>query len=323
MNTRPDRCRPKTRPDRSRPKRAREAPERSDRVARKQIYVEILIRSSKDRIFELSQNTELHPRWDLRFSSITPIEQASTPAGDDDSSNAGVDDVSSNGGSGNPGNNGTGGLLRFRYAFRLPFHTISGTGTSIGNNQRADGQATSVLKFTTDDWLSPIGPGAGYWRYIPTADGVRFLTGYNYEPGMGRIGKLLDSRVIRPALGWATALSFDRLRLWAESGIDPAKARSAWLVDATSRAALLASGIGLISTALRSRRRVFPIAAGVTAMTAAFTLPTPPAVPRAGRCLRRPPDTRSGRAPDGLATLADPGISIPSYSEPRKAHVER
>jgi hypothetical protein len=39
---------------------------------RRAIYVETFIRAETDRVWELTQDTELHPRWDLRFTSITP-----------------------------------------------------------------------------------------------------------------------------------------------------------------------------------------------------------------------------------------------------------
>ena len=244
---------------------------------RGQIYVEIGIRASMERLWTLSQDPDLHPRWDLRFSRIVPRD------GDD------------------------GGPVSFRYEFRLPFHTISGTGTSLGHRRRADGQATSVLKFTTRDALSPIGPGSGYWRYIPTAEGVRFITGYNYQPGMGTLGKLLDGRVIRPALGWATAISFDRLRLWAERDLDPGDSRNRWIIDAAAR-----SGGFLASALLLRRALTGPFAGaaatvGVAAAMASCFLPAHRTVPRARRCLRLAPDERAGRAPSALATLPSPG----------------
>jgi hypothetical protein len=170
-----------------------------------QVYVEVLIRSSLERVWTLSQDPALHPRWDLRFSRIIP-----TGVGSD-------------------------GHSRFRYEFQLPFYVIAGNGTSLGHKRGAGGQATSVLKFSTSNQLSPIGSGSGYWRYVPRDQGVRFITGYNYTPGLGAMGRKLDRWIIRPALGWATALSFDRLRLWAESGVDPARSRNAWFLDAAAR----------------------------------------------------------------------------------------
>jgi hypothetical protein len=63
---------------------------------REQIYVETGIRTSMERLWSLSQDPGLHPRWDLRFSHIVPT------GGDD------------------------GGPASFRYEFRLPFRTIRG-----------------------------------------------------------------------------------------------------------------------------------------------------------------------------------------------------
>jgi Polyketide cyclase / dehydrase and lipid transport len=157
-------------------------------MGRGAIYVEIDIRCSLDRVWELTQEPAQHPRWDLRFSSITPTAELDS------------------------------GGYRFRYERRLPLHTIVGTGTSLGERSRPDGTRTSALRFTTTDRLSPLGAGRGYWRYLPTADGVTFITGYDYAPGWGR---LLDALVLRRFIGWMTAWSFDRLRIWAETGIEP------------------------------------------------------------------------------------------------------
>ncbi len=152
------------------------------------LYVETVIRADLDRIWQLTQDTELHSRWDLRFSRIVPTGTTSD------------------------------GTNRFRYELHLPLHCITGTGISLGERRRADGTRTSALRFTTSDRLSPLGDGRGYWRYVPTPAGVRFLTGYDYRPGWGR---LADAAGIRRLLGWMTAWSFDRLRIWAETGQPP------------------------------------------------------------------------------------------------------
>jgi len=152
------------------------------------IYVEILIRADLERVWQLTQDTGLHPRWDARFSRITPIGELAT------------------------------GGYRFRYETSVMIHTIRGIGTSLGERQRADGTRTSALRFTTNDRLSPLGDGRGYWRYITTDDGIRFITGYDYEPGWG---SFLDRLVVRRIVGWMTAWSFDRLRIWAETGVEP------------------------------------------------------------------------------------------------------
>lgn len=258
----------------------------------RQIYVEILVRSSMENLWELSQDPALHPRWDLRFSRIIP-----TGVGSD-------------------------GHSQFRYEFQLPFYAITGTGTSLGHKTTASGQATSVLKFSTSNPLSPIGPGSGYWRYIPVDQGIRFITGYNYAPGMGAIGRKLDARFIRPGLGWATALSFDRLRLWAESGVDPAQSRNAWFLDAAARAAGLAGAAAVLRHGVAARPRAasfqYPgslkelsarastTALGLSLGALALMLPSHPTVPRAKRCLRQPLDRDSAEAPASLKTLPDP-----------------
>lgn len=159
------------------------------------IYVETLIRADLDRVWDLTQDTDAHPRWDLRFSSITPMETTAD------------------------------GASRFRYELRIPGHRLVGTGISLGERRRADGTRTSALRFTTPDRLSPLGDGRGYWRYVPTAGGVRFLTGYDYHPGWGR----LDALGVRWLVGWMTAWSFDRLRIWAETG-QPPEAWPLWSV---------------------------------------------------------------------------------------------
>jgi hypothetical protein len=152
------------------------------------IFVEITINSDFDRVWELTQDAESHARWDLRFSSITPF--GSTPSGG----------------------------RRFTYARRVLWHTIRGTGTSLGERLRPDGTGTSALRFTTTDRMSPLGNGRGYWRYVPGPTGLTFTTGFDYEPGWSR---LIDRLLMRRVIGWMTAWSFDRLRIWAETGTEP------------------------------------------------------------------------------------------------------
>jgi len=144
--------------------------------------VEVIIAADADRIWDLTQNPEAHTRWDARFSRITPH---------------GTDSE---------------GAWRFTYERRMLGHTIRGTGISLGSRTGADGVRTSALRFTTDDRLSPLREGRGFWRYEPVDGGVRFVTGYDYSPGWGR----LTDRAVRPIVAWLTAYSFARLRRWAE-----------------------------------------------------------------------------------------------------------
>ncbi len=151
------------------------------------LYVETLIHADLETVWRLTQDPALHPRWDLRFSTIEPI---------------GTD---------------ARGRTRFRYERALPLHRIRGTGVSLGERTRPDGTRTSALAFDTTDRFSPLRSGRGYWRYLPTPEGVRFITGYDYVPGFGRLPDLL----LRPLVLWLTAWSFDRLRIWAETGEPP------------------------------------------------------------------------------------------------------
>jgi uncharacterized protein YndB with AHSA1/START domain len=161
----------------------------AEAVGARGIYVEIEIAAPLERVWELSQAPEAHGRWDLRFSAITPLEER-------------VD--------GEP--------YRFRYERALPLHTIVGTGIALGERESAASGRTSALRFTTDDRLSPLRDGRGYWRYTPTAGGTLFVTGYDYRPGWGAA---IDRVVLRRLIGWMTAWSFDRLRIWAETGVEP------------------------------------------------------------------------------------------------------
>jgi uncharacterized membrane protein YphA (DoxX/SURF4 family) len=49
---------------------------------------------------------------------------------------------------------------------------------------------------------------------------------------------LFDRLVFRPLMGWATAWSFDRLRLWLEEGLDPIRAARQALVHGIARVSL-------------------------------------------------------------------------------------
>lgn len=151
------------------------------------IYVETSIRADLDAVWEATQNPVQHVRWDVRFSKISP---------------SGVTED---------------GATTFIYERGVPFHTVRGRGVSLGEKNGSDGARTSALRFQTDDRLSPIASGRGYWRYVDRGDHVTvFSTGYDYASGWG----LLDV-IVRPLLGWVTAWSFDRLRIWMETGIPP------------------------------------------------------------------------------------------------------
>lgn len=218
------------------------------------LYVEVLVRAPMNTVWDHTQQPAAHARWDGRFSRIEYLA----------------------------------GTLpqRFRYATA----GVAGVGVTAGERLRPDGTRTSALRFSSDHPLSPIKAGSGYWQYVPTPDGVRFLTGYDYRPGWGRSA----DRIVRPLLGWLTAWSFDRLRLWLERGISPERSRNQALAEVALRAG------AVLAVARLGGTLAMPAAALLLA------LPPLPGTPAARRCLRRPPDRASLTAPSTLASLAQP-----------------
>lgn len=189
-------------------------------MARPGIYVEIPIRACMEELWDKTQNPQLHQRWDLRFSQI---EYLPRPAD---------------------------GPQRFLYRTRIGVGLkIDGRGESTGTRDGEKGERTSSLKFWSDDRKSLIETGSGYWKYVPVsteylqsddADSrstIRFFTWYDYQTRFGVLGRLIDQFCFRPLLGWATAWSFDRLRLWIEKGIPPETSRDRAMVYTLARGA--------------------------------------------------------------------------------------
>ncbi|SDJ76413.1 hypothetical protein [Streptomyces indicus] len=252
------------------------------------LYVEAFIRADMEDLWERTQNPAEHRRWDLRFGEIDYLPKAA----------------------GEP--------QHFRYATRLlPFLKIAGTGISAGEKIRPDGTRTSALRFSSPHPLSLLKEGSGYWRYVPEEGGVRFITGYDYTPRWGRFGKAADRCVFRPLMGWATAWSFDRLRLWLEEGITPRWSLVHWLTEMLMRTLLLLALLGLFLV-FALQPLVFLLASGyadfgvffflfaivgipATLFVLLLRLPPLPFTPAARRCGRTP---RAGaRAPRILGTL--------------------
>jgi DoxX-like protein len=174
------------------------------------IYVEILVRAPMEELWAHTQTPSLHEQWDLRFSSIHYLPKIAEP---------------------DP--------QRFRYTTRVGFGlAVSGEGETVGERSLADGSWSSALKFGSDQRAALIREGSGYWKYIPTSDGIRFLTWYDYRTRFGRAGAVFDRMLFRPLLGWATAWSFDRLRLWLERRVSPDDAMRHMLVHTVSRVSL-------------------------------------------------------------------------------------
>ncbi len=175
------------------------------------IFVSIEIRGDIEQVWIRTQDPKIHDRWDLRFTRIDYLPKPSPDS-----------------------------PQRFLYETRIGFGIkIAGEGESIATREDASGQRTSSLKFWSDQSLSLIKVGSGYWKYVPTDQGTHFETGYDYEPRWGGFGRLLDRISFRPLLAWATAWSFDCLRKWIDVGIPPNVLRQKAAIHAICRLALV------------------------------------------------------------------------------------
>ncbi|WP_431026947.1 DoxX-like family protein [Lysinibacillus sp. LZ02] len=157
------------------------------------IYVEIDIDSTINQVWHYTQQPHLHEQWDLRFTKISYNEKEYEDA-----------------------------PQTFTYTTKvMPGIAVSGWGESKGTHEKESGVKTSSLHFGTPQLISPIKEGRGYWQYIPNGERVTFLTQYDYDVRFGIMGRLFD-QLFRPVMGWATALSFDVLTRWLQTGEAPA-----------------------------------------------------------------------------------------------------
>ncbi|MBY0129932.1 DoxX-like family protein [Bacillus cereus] len=162
-------------------------------MKRKQpIYVATKMNTTMGKLWEYTQEPAIHTEWDARFTEISYLEKKE----------------------GEP--------QKFLYKTKIGFgFEIAGEGESIGEIRKETGERISSLKFWTDNTLSLIQIGRGYWKYTPNKEYIHFETQYDYDTRFGRIGNVIDSYIFRPLLGWATAWSFDALKLWLEKGLHP------------------------------------------------------------------------------------------------------
>lgn len=162
-------------------------------IKSKPLYIETVIDCPLETIWDYTQNPKIHEQWDLRFTEIEylPKESESLPQ-------------------------------QFLYSTKIGFGLeVSGHGESAGTKSKLNGESTSVLKFWSEMPVSIISSGSGYWKYIPMEGSIKFLTGYDYKVRWGIVGKIIDKFIFRPMIGWATAWSFDALKLWIEKKIHP------------------------------------------------------------------------------------------------------
>jgi hypothetical protein len=158
----------------------------------KPIYVQTDIQTSMDEIWRYTQTPDLHTEWDVRFTEISYLDRKE----------------------GEP--------QRFLYKTKIVFGLeIAGEGESIGEIHKESGERVSSLKFWTDNPLSLIRVGRGYWKYTQNGKSIKFETQYDYETSFGKAGEVIDSYMFWPMLGRATVWSFDSLKLWMEKGYHP------------------------------------------------------------------------------------------------------
>ncbi|WP_141501260.1 DoxX-like family protein [Paenibacillus luteus] len=160
----------------------------------KPIYVELEIKGSMSELWEHTQNPLLHEQWDLRFTQIRYLPKSHSAS-----------------------------IQKFLYETRIGFGIkISGTGESFQTNTASACYRKSSLTFASEQPISLIRRGGGYWKYEAHAHQITFSTLYSYQTRFGLAGSLLDRFVFQPLFGYATAWSFDRLRIWLEERIPPA-----------------------------------------------------------------------------------------------------
>jgi len=78
---------------------------------------------------------------------------------------------------------------------------------------------------------------SGLWSTLTSAANAQ-MTAYDYRVRFGYLGRMFDRILFRPLMGWATAWSFDCLRIWIEKGIEPAHSIQRSLVHLVARSAL-------------------------------------------------------------------------------------
>ncbi|MFS0838565.1 DoxX-like family protein [Paenibacillus sp. 1P03SA] len=159
----------------------------------KPVYVELDIQTDMEALWKATQTPGLHQQWDLRFTEITYLPRS-----------------------------GEKEPQRFHYRTRIGFGMdIAGTGETKAKVNLLTGERISGLKFGSAQRISLIRSGSGYWKYTPKGGGVTFATSYTYETRFGTAGGWFDRILFRPLFGYATAWSFDMLRIWLEKEIPP------------------------------------------------------------------------------------------------------
>ena len=147
-------------------------------------------------LWTATQQPEHHQRWDVRFGRITYLDHVDGEA------------------------------QQFTYATTVaPGVTIAGTGEvtrgpiTSGRNPMVGAQVLGrrpPFHHQVGRRLLAIHPDR---RRCPVPHPIRLPT------AVGPVRRRIDKAMFRPLFGWATAWSFDRLRLWLEDDIPPEQSR--------------------------------------------------------------------------------------------------
>jgi hypothetical protein len=150
------------------------------------LHVSMKLRTSVERLWDVTQDHLLHPSWDHRFSRIRMLAGA------------------------------TGVRTGTEMLYERDFLGLTLRGNGRYKLHRPLRQST--FEFWSDDPRSLIRRGVGLWLYRPQGDGtVDFSTSYTYEVRWGALGRLFDRLIFRPLFQRETERSFRRL---AESHFD-------------------------------------------------------------------------------------------------------
>jgi hypothetical protein len=153
------------------------------------LHVSVRLRTTVERLWDITQDHVLHPTWDHRFSRIEMLGSRVE----------------------------TGTEMRYE-------RTVLGlTFRGFGRYKLHRPLSQSTFEFWSDDPRSLIRRGVGLWLYRPLGDGtVLFSTSYTYDVRWGTFGRLVDRLVFRPLFQRETERSFRRLaETWFGGGASP------------------------------------------------------------------------------------------------------
>lgn len=202
---------------------------------RKPIYVETTIRADMEALWAHTQRPELHRQWDLRFSDIAYLPRTSSEAPQGFTYSTRIGFGLRIAGTGETrsriASKRNARLSTLVFGSRQPWSLIrTGAGywkyTEAGErgSRETPGQPEQPGKSEQAEQAEkPEQPGRSGPPEQSGGAGreIRFATQYDYRTRFGWTGAAFDRWLFRPLFGWATAWSFDALRIWLEDGIPP------------------------------------------------------------------------------------------------------